>query len=52
LTIQRLGHEKVQQEVEKLSFLQALAKEECQGEVIFPCSPDGTHQVQAALRSY
>jgi hypothetical protein len=49
-TIQSLGTDTVDREVEKLKALQTLAEDTCQTIAVFPCSPNGTLQLDAALR--
>lgn len=46
LTIDALGRERVEQEVEKHRRLQQLADDNCLSQSIFPCSANGTRQVE------
>jgi hypothetical protein len=51
LTIDALGRERVQEQVRKYRTLKHLAETSCQDEVVFPCSDDGTRQIEASLDS-
>jgi hypothetical protein len=46
LTIDALGRERVEQEVETHKRLQQLADDKCLSQTIFPCSANGTRQVE------
>jgi hypothetical protein len=50
-TIQDLGQDVVQKEVEHIRKLQAFADKECLDETYFPCSADGTRQMELASSS-
>lgn len=50
-TIQRLGADTVSREVESLKRLQTIAEGTCQATAIFPCSPNGTLQLDASSRN-
>jgi hypothetical protein len=50
-TIDYLGRERVQEEVQRIRAMQAAAEQKCQGKAIFPCSSDGTRQVERSQRS-
>jgi hypothetical protein len=50
-TIDYLGRERVQEEVQRIRAMQAVADQKCQGEAIFPCSSNGTRQVELSQRS-
>jgi hypothetical protein len=50
-TIDYLGRDRVQEEVQRIRAMQAIAEQKCQGEAIFPCSSDGTRQVKRSQRS-
>jgi hypothetical protein len=50
-TIDYLGRGRVQKEVQRIRAMQAIAEQKCQGEAIFPCSSNGTRQVERSQRS-
>jgi hypothetical protein len=50
-TIDYLGRDRVQEEVQRIRAIQAIAEQKCQGKTIFPCSSDGTRQVERSQRS-
>jgi hypothetical protein len=50
-TIDYLGRDRVQEEVQRIHSMQAIAEQKCQDEAIFPCSSDGTRQVERSQRS-
>jgi hypothetical protein len=50
-TIDYLGRERVQEEVQRIHAMQAIADQKCQGEAIFPCSSNGTRQFELSERS-
>ena len=47
-TIDSLGRSRVEQGVQQLQQLQHLAETKCLSQAIFPCSPNGTVQLQAS----
>jgi hypothetical protein len=49
-TIRGLGRDVVDREVQKLEALQHVAERRCQEKAIFPCSANGTLQVDAAAK--
>lgn len=51
LTINALGRERVEEEIRKYRTLKQLAETSCQDEAVFPCSDDGTRQIEASLDS-
>jgi hypothetical protein len=50
-TIDYLGRDRVQEEVQRIHAMQAIAEQKCEDEAIFPCSSDGTRQVERSQRS-
>jgi hypothetical protein len=51
LTINALGRDRVEEEVRKYRMLKQLAEISCQDEAVFPCSDDGTRQIEASQAS-
>jgi hypothetical protein len=47
-TVERLGRDRVQKEIERLNALQQYAEAHCQNQAIFPCSANGTYQPKAS----
>ena len=50
-TIEALGREKVQERLNLIRRMQQVAEKQCQSEAIYPCSPDGKLQRNAARQS-
>jgi hypothetical protein len=50
-TIAALGREKVDRTRRQLQFLQSRVELECQNEAIFPCSNNGTRQLEASTKN-
>jgi hypothetical protein len=49
--IDYLGRDRVQEEVQQIRAMQAIAEQKCQGKAIFRCSSNRTRQVERSQRS-
>lgn len=50
-TIDALGRPRIEQGVQHLKRLQTVAKDKCLSRAYFPCSPNGTVQIEASVQS-
>jgi hypothetical protein len=49
--IDYLGRDRVQEEVQRIRAMQAIAEQKCQSKAIFPCSSNGTQPVERSQES-